>query len=153
VNPIKPLCGVGQTGSTTVEAGVTLSLLLLFILEIVQFAQTLFAYKTMLLAIEETGRYAILHSHRLLDVCTAQKQAPRCPLPSNTALVICAAAVAQHLFSLYHGSNIDVSVTEDRTSFPPRITICASYSADSITPQLFPDGPLILARQVTVPLI
>jgi TadE-like protein len=153
VNTIKPFCGLGQSGSATVEAGVTLSLLLLFILGTVQFAQTLFAYNTMLLAIEETGRYAMLHNHRPLDVCTAQKQVPKCPLPSNTALANCAAAVAQQLFSLYQGSIIDVSVTEDRTTSPPRITICASYPVDPLASALFFYPPLSFARRVTVPLI
>jgi hypothetical protein len=153
VNTIKPSCGIGQAGNATVEAGVTISLLLLLILGTVQLGQTLTAYNTMLFVIEEAGRYAMVHNHELPDACANQRQAPSCPVPSDTALANCAAGLAQQLLFLYQGSNIDISATEDRTSSPPRLTICASYPIDSVVPQLLRSSPLTLARQVTVPLI
>ena len=153
MNIIKPLRTIGEDGNATVEAAVTISLLLLLIIGIIQFGEALYAYNAMLLAVEEAGRYAMVHNRHPPDACPGQNQAARCPTPTNTSLANCAATVAQQLFSRYQGSNIDVSVTEDRTSSPATVTICASYSADFVTLQLFSDGPLILARQVTVPLI
>jgi len=153
VNTIKTLCRIGQAGNATAEASVTISLLLLLILGAGGFVRTLSAYNTMLLAIQEAGRYAMVHNQQLQDACTTQRQAPRCPLPSNTALANCAAEVAQRRFSLYQGSNIDVSVVEDRTSSPPTITICASYPVDSFVPEILSYPPITLAREVTVPLI
>ena len=145
--------GTEEAGNATVEAAATMSVLLLLIFTTVAFGQTLCAYNTMLLVAEEAGRYAMVHNHEPPDACAAQKQTPRCPTPSNTPLANCAAALTQQLFVAYQGSEIDVSVAEDRTSSPGTITICTSYPIDFVMPQLLPYGRLTLARQVTVPLI
>ena len=149
----RPALGTEEAGNATVEAAATMSVLLLLIFTTVGFGQALCAYNTMLLVAEEAGRYAMVHNHEPLDACAVQKQTPRCPTSSNTPLANCAAALTQQLFVAYQGSQIDVSVAEDRTSSPPTITICTSYPIDFVMPQLLPYGPLILARQVTVPLI
>jgi Flp pilus assembly protein TadG len=142
-----------EDGTAAVEAVVTISVLLLLILGIVEFGQAFWTYNTMLLAVEEAGRYAMVHNQGPPEVCAAQNQAPQCPTLSNTALANCSAALAQQFLFAYQAPNIGVSVTEDRTSSPATITICASYSLDFIAPQLVPYGALTLARQVTVPLI
>jgi Flp pilus assembly protein TadG len=142
-----------EAGTTTVEAGVTISLLLLIILGVVEFGQTFCTYNTMILAVEEAGRYAMVHNQGPPAGCSAQNQAPRCPTLSNTPLANCSAALAQQFLSAYQAPNIDVSVTEDRTSIPGTITICASYSVDFVPPLLFPYDSVNLTRQVTVPLI
>jgi Flp pilus assembly protein TadG len=141
-----------EAGNVTVESGVTISFLLLLIFGTVEFGHLFCTYNTMLLAVEETGRYAMVHSQGQPDACRAQSQAPRCPTLTNTPLANCSAALAQQLLSAYE-ANIDVSVREDRTSIPGTITICASYSADFGAPTLLPFGTLNLMRQVTVPLI
>jgi Flp pilus assembly protein TadG len=145
--------GTEEAGNATVEAAATMSVLLLLIFTTIEFGQTLCVYNTMLLVAEEAGRYAMVHNHEPPDACAAQKQAPRCPTPSNTPLANCAAALTQQLFLSYQGSQIDVAVAEDRASSPATITICTSYPIDFVMPQLLPYGPLTLARQVTVPLI
>jgi len=146
--------GGTEAGSATVEAGVTISLLLLLTVGIVEFGQAFWTYNTMLLAVEEAGRYAMVYNHGPPLACSAQSQAPSCPTLSNTPVANCSAALAQRILSAYQTPNIDVSVTEDRTSFPATITICASYSGgEFVAPQLLPYGPLSLTRQVTVPLI
>jgi Flp pilus assembly protein TadG len=142
-----------EDGSATVEAGVTISALLLLIVGTVEFGQALWTSNTMLLAIEEAGRYAMVYNQGPLDTCGAQSQAPRCPILSNTPLANCSAARAQRVLSAYQAPNIDVSVREDGTSSPATITICASYSLDFVPLQLLPYGALNLTRQVTVPLI
>ena len=145
--------GSAEAGTTTVEAGVTISLLVLVILGIVEFGQTFWTYNTVLLAVEEAGRYAMVHNQGPPDTCAAQSQAPRCPTPSNTQLANCSAEWAQRVLSVYQAPSIDVSVNEDTTSSPATITICASFSLDFVLPQLLRYGPINLTRQVTVPLI
>jgi Flp pilus assembly protein TadG len=142
-----------EAGSATVEASVTISALLLLIVGTVEFGQAVWTSNTMLLAVEEAGRYAMVNDQGPLDTCGAQSQAPRCPILSNTPLANCSAARAQRVLSAYQASNIDVSVREDSTSSPATITICASYSLDFVPLQLLPYGALNLTRQVTVPLI
>ena len=65
-----------EDGSATVEAGVTISALLLLIVGTVEFGQALWTSNTMLLAIEEAGRYAMVYNQGPLDTCGAQSQAP-----------------------------------------------------------------------------
>jgi hypothetical protein len=153
MNIRRPARGTEEAGNATVEAAATMSVLLLLIFTTVAFGQTLCAYNTMLLVAEEAGRYAMVHNSNPPGGCAAQKQNPQCPTPSNTPLADCAAALTQQLFFSYQGSQIDVSVAEDRTSSPATITICTSYPINFVIPQLFPYGPLTLARQVTVPLM
>ena len=142
-----------EAGSAAVEAGVTISALLLLIVGTVEFGQAVWTSNTMLLAVEEAGRYAMVYNQGPLDTCGAQSQAPRCPILSNTPLANCSAARAQRVLSAYKAPNIDVSVRGDSTSSPATITICASYSLDFVPLQLLPFGALNLTRQVTVPLI
>ena len=142
-----------EAGSAAVEAGVTISALLLLIVGTVEFGQAVWTSNTMLLAVEEAGRYAMVYNQGPLDTCGAQSQAPRCPILSNTPLANCSAARAQRVLSAYQAPNIDVSVREDSTSSPATITICASYSFDFVPLQLLPYRGLNLTRQVTVPLI
>jgi Flp pilus assembly protein TadG len=142
-----------EAGSAAVEAGVTISALLLLIVGTVEFGQAVWTSNTMLLAVEEAGRYAMVYDQGPLDTCGAQSQAPRCPILSNTPLANCSAARAQRVLSAYKAPNIDVSVRGDSTSSPATITICASYSLDFVPLQLLPFGALNLTRQVTVPLI
>jgi Flp pilus assembly protein TadG len=153
MNTGKPSWGSAEAGTTTVEAGVTISFLLLLILGTVEFGQTFCTYNTMLLSVEQAGRYAMVNNQGTPDTCGAQSQAPGCPTVTNTPLANCSAARAQQVLSAYQGPNVGVSVAEDMTTSPATITICASYSVDFIPPQLLPYGPINLTRQVTVPLI
>jgi Flp pilus assembly protein TadG len=153
MNIRRPLRHSVEAGNATVEAGVTISVLLLLILGIAQFGQTFWAYNTILLAVAEAGRYAMVHNQSPPDNCGAQSQAPRCPTLSNTQLANCTAALALQVLAAYQVPKIEVSVREDRTSFPATITICASYSVDYVAPQFLPIGPFNLTRQIMVPLI
>ena len=142
-----------EEGSVAVEAGITISVLLLLIVGSVEFGQAFWTYNTMLLAVEEAGRYAMIHNRGPVVTCSAQSQASQCPTFSNTPLANCSAAWAQQILSAYQAPSIGVSVNEDTASFPATMTICASYSFDFLAPQLLPYGPLDLTSQVTVPLI
>jgi hypothetical protein len=144
--------GGSEDGTAAIEAVVSISVLFLFILGIVELAQAMWTYNTMLFAAEEAGRYAMVHNRRLAAICEPQGPAPRCPAASNTPLANCSAALVRQVLSPYRPSNIEISVREDRTVFPGRITICASYSADFVASPLLPHGTLNLTREVTVPL-
>jgi Flp pilus assembly protein TadG len=140
-------------GSTAVEASIILSALLLLIFGTIEFGRALWTENTMLLAVQEAGRFAMISNDSLPISCGAQSQAPSCPAPSNTPLANCAAALAQQVLSAYQAANIEISVKEDQTSAPATITICASHSFGFAAPGLLPYGPLNLKSQVTVPLV
>ena len=142
-----------EQGSAAVEASITISVLLLLIVGSIEFGRAVWTYDSMLLAVEEAGRYAMVYHQGPPVTCGAQTQAPRCPTLSNTPLANCSATRAQQVLSAYLASDVDVSVTEDTTSSPATITVCTSHSIDFIAPQLLPYGPLNLTRQLTVPLI
>jgi len=142
-----------EEGSAAVEAGIVISALLLLIVGSVEFGRAFWTYNTMLLAVEEAGRYAMVHNQSPLASCDTQSQALQCPALSNTPLANCSAMRAQQILSAYQVSSIGVSVLEDTTSSPATMTICASYSFDFFAPLLLPYGPLNLTSQITVPLI
>jgi Flp pilus assembly protein TadG len=148
----KSRCGTDQ-GAAAVEASITLSVLLLLIVGSIEFGRAMWTYNTMLLAVEEAGRYAMVYNQGPPVTCGSQTQAARCPTLSNTSLANCSAARAQQILSAYQAPTINVSVTEETTSSPATITICASYSFDFVAPHLLPYGALNLTRQITVPLI
>lgn len=138
-----------QDGATAVELGVIMSVLLLLILGSVEFGRAFWTYNTMLLAVEEAGRFAMVYKHGRPETCTIQRQAADCPTLSNTPLANCSATRAQQVLAAYDVRNIAVSVREDSAT----ITICASYSFDFIAPRLLPYGPLNLTSRIAVPVI
>jgi hypothetical protein len=149
----KPCRCSSEDGTAAIEAVVSISVLLLFILGIVELGQAMWTYNTMLLAAEEAGRYAMVHNRRFAAICEPQGPAPRCPDASNTPLANCSAALVRQVLSPYRPLNIEISVREDRTVFPGTITICASYSANFVASPFLPYGTFNLTREVTVPLM
>jgi Flp pilus assembly protein TadG len=142
-----------EEGSVAVEAGITISVLLLLMIGSVELGRALWANNTMLLAVEEAGRYAMVHHDGAPATCSPQKPVWQCPIPSNTPLANCSAEWAQQVLTAYWASSVNVSVAEDTMSSPATITICASYLFNFLAPQLLPYGPLNLTQQLTVPLI
>ena len=142
-----------ESGSAAVEAALIMSALLFSIVGAVETARALWTYNTMLIAVEQAGRYAMMYSHRPPAVCVTQTQAPQCPALSNTPLANCSAWYAQQVLAAYRTPSIGVSVAVDPTTSPRTVTICASYSFDFIAPHLIPYGPLDLMSSVTVPMI
>jgi Flp pilus assembly protein TadG len=140
-------------GAAAVEASIILSALLLLIVGSIEFGRALWTGNTMLLAVQEAGRFAMISNDASPNICGAQSPAPSCPAPSNTPLANCAAALAQQVLSSYQVANIEISVSEDETSTPATITICARHSFGFAAPGLLPFGPLNLKSQVTVPLV
>jgi hypothetical protein len=87
-----------------------MAVLLLMIAGSIEFAQALWTNNTMLLAVEQAGRYAMVHSQTPPPTWTAQEQASHCPVLSATPLPNCAASWAQQVLSSYQAPNIGVSV-------------------------------------------
>jgi Flp pilus assembly protein TadG len=150
---ISPSWRSGEEGSAAAEASIVMSVLLLLVVGSMEFGRAFWTANTMLLAVEEAGRYAMTYRHEPASNCAAQSQAASCPLLSSTPVADCSASLAQQILSDYQLPDIAVSVSEDTMTSPSTITVCASYSFDFIAPGLLPYGPLHLARQVTVPLI
>src|SRR5262249_38382769 len=126
-----------EGGAAAAEAALTMTVLLLMIVGSMEFAQALWTNNTMLLAVEQAGRYAMVHNKAAPTTCAAQNQASHCPVLSATPLANCAASWAQEALSSYQAPNIGVSASEDTTSTPNTMTICASYSFNFIAPGLF----------------
>ena len=142
-----------EAGSAAVEAALIMSALLLAVVGSVETARALWTYNTMLIAVEEAGRYAMMYNHRPPAICVTQTQAAQCPALSNTPLANCSAWYAQQVLAGYRTPSIGVSVAVDSTTSPATVTICASHSFEFIAPHLLPYGPLDLRSSVTVPLI
>ena len=141
-----------EEGAAAVEVSVIIGVLLLVILCSIELARVLWTYNTMLLAVQEAGRFAMTYNHGRSSPCPTQNQAQHCPKQSDTPLANCSALRARQFLSAYQAANVDVSVEEDPASFPARVTICASTSFGFTAPQLLPIGTLDLISQVTVPL-
>ncbi len=142
-----------EAGSAAVEAALIMSAMLLAVVGVVETARALWTYNTMLIAVEQAGRYAMMYNHRPPAACAPQAQAAQCPAFSNTPLANCSAWYAQQVLAAYGTPSIDVSVAVDPTTSPATVTICASHSFDFIAPHLLPYGPLGLMSSVTVPMI
>lgn len=136
-----------EEGSAAVEAALVLPILLLFIIGSVEFGRALWTYHTMLLAVEEAGRYAMVYgaSPNLLSSAS-------CPNVTTVTLSNCAVAKANAYLAAYGGTGVTVSPSED-SSTPPNLTITATYPFNFVTPGLLPYGPITLSSQVTVPTI
>ena len=139
-----------DAGSAAVEAAFIMSALLLAVVGGVEFARALWVYNTMLIAIEQAGRFAMAYNHRPPTTCMAQTQALRCPPFSDTPLANCSAGYAQQVLTAYRAPPVAVSVSVDAAASPPTITVCASQSFDFIAPQLLPFGPSQFTSRVTV---
>jgi Flp pilus assembly protein TadG len=142
-----------EAGSAAVEAALIMSALLVAVVGSVETARALWTYNTMLIAVEEAGRYAMTYNHHPPAVCLPQTQTAQCPALSNTPLANCSAWYAQQVLAAYQAPSIGVSVAVDSTTSPATVTICASHLFDFIAPRLLPYGPLDLTSSVTVPLI
>jgi TadE-like protein len=147
-----------EEGATAVEAAIVLSTFLVITLGLVEFAIAYWNYSTMLLAVDEGGRYAMVYNQGPPAPCGAQSQAPGCPSISGGALENCAVARARTVLTNYQASNT-VKVSANRVAgsagpppLPDIMNICASYSFSFIAPALLPFGPIALKSQVTVPL-
>ena len=144
-----------EEGATAVEAAIVLSTFLVITLGLVEFAMAYWNYSTMLLAVDEGGRYAMVYNQGPPAPCGAQTQAPGCPLLTAGALENCTAARAQTVLTNYNAPStvaVSAKLIPPSGAFPAKMNICASYSFGFMAATLLPYGPIALQSQVTVPL-
>jgi Flp pilus assembly protein TadG len=144
-----------EDGATAVEAAIVLSTFLVITLGLVEFAMAYWNYSTMLLAVDEGGRYAMVYNQGPPAPCGAQSQAPGCPSLTAGALENCTAARAQTVLTNYNAPStvaVSAKLIPPSGAFPAKMNICASYSFGFMAATLLPYGPIALQSQVTVPL-
>jgi hypothetical protein len=139
-----------EQGATAVETALVISTLLLLIFGALEFGQAFWTYNTMVLAIEEAGRYAIVFNPGNYP---SGPPSASCPGVPTVTLGNCTVARANSVLSAYAVSGVSVSCTAGCTGTPATMTIQATYALNFVTPNLFPYGPISLQTQLTVPLI
>ena len=121
-------------GATAVETAITISLSLALVFGIIEFGMALWQWNTMLLAVEQTGRYVMVNNASC-DTSCAQVQM-QAVLPAAS---VCATPTA---------GQICVSATKSAGT-PSTMTLTAAYNFNLLA--LF--GPFTITSQGTVPLI
>ena len=107
-----------EEGSAAIEAAFVLPVLLLFTIGSVELGRALWTYHTMLLAVEEAGRYAMVYA-----ASPSLLTAASCPNVASVTLQNCAVAKAKANLAAYDGATgVSVTSSEDGAS-PPNLTI------------------------------
>jgi Flp pilus assembly protein TadG len=123
-----------EAGAVAVEAAVLLPALLLLMVGIVKFGAAFWQWHTMLLAVEQAGRYVMVNNSSC-DVSCAETQM-KTVLPSAS---VCTAPSK---------GKICVSATKDTSTSPSTMTLTANYSFDFFGLA----GPFTIKSEGTVPL-
>jgi Flp pilus assembly protein TadG len=130
------------SGAATVEMALTLSLLLFLILGAIQFGLVFWQWNTMLLAVEEAGRYAMLYNPTSLASANLTL-AQVCPGGVATvSLANCAVAWANQ----NGGSNVTLTCTSGCAAGSATMTFTATSTFNFIT-------SFSLSRAIEVPAI
>jgi len=140
----RPLRRGKEEGSAAIEAAIVLPVLLLAVIGSVEFGRGLWTYHTMLLAVEEAGRYAMVYGASPSLLTSAS-----CPNVATVSLANCAVAKANAYLADYGGTGVNVTSSAATST----LTIQATYTFNFIDPILLPFGPITLSNQVTVPTI
>jgi Flp pilus assembly protein TadG len=147
-------------GATAVEAAITISIALALVLGIIEFGMALWQWNTMALAVEEAGRYVMVHNATCNTATCAETQMKN-TLSSYVGLVtsvnsgICA-GTPPNLTAPSPG-NICVYATAPTGANPQTITLTAIYAYSNI---IVPSkllagtlaGPFKATSQATFPL-
>jgi len=140
----RPLRRGKEEGSAAIEAAVVLLVLPMFLIGSVEFGRALWMGHTMLLAVEEAGRYAMVYGASPSLLTSAS-----CPNVATVSLANCAVAKANAYLADYGGTGVNVTSSAATST----LTIQATYTFNFIDPILLPFGPITLSNQVTVPTI
>jgi len=128
-----------------VEAAIIFTAFMLLIFGILQFAQIFWTWNTMLLAIGEAGRYAMIYNPTNFPPAVG---VPGC----NDTLANCAVAQANAVLAAYPSPSVAVSCFSGCAGNSPTMTLQGTFTFDFLFPTLFPYGPITLTSQYTVPL-
>jgi Flp pilus assembly protein TadG len=129
-----------EEGATAVETAIVLPAFMLVVFGIVEFTQIFWTWNTMLLALEEAGRYAMVYH-----------SGP--PASCADTLANCAVARANDVLSAYPSPSVAVSCSAGCTGTPTAMTIQGTFTYNFVASGLLPYGPITMTQSVTVPLI
>src|SRR5260370_12865483 len=127
----------GEKGATAVETALVISTLLLLIFGAIEFGQAFWTYNTMVLAIEEAGRYAIVFNPGNYP---SGPPSASCPGVPTVTLGNCTVARANSVLSAYAVSGARVACTAGCTGTPTTMTIQGASALNFLTPHPRPDG-------------
>jgi hypothetical protein len=137
-----------EEGAALVETAIIMSVLMILIFGLIEFAQIFWTWNTMLLAMEEGGRYAMIYN------TTSNPNGP--PATCVGTLGDCAVARANAVLAAYPSPNVMITCFAgcDLSATPPptTMTLQGSLTFDFVVPRLLPWGPITLTSQFTVPL-
>jgi hypothetical protein len=139
-----------EQGATAVETALIMSALLLLIFGAMEFSVAFWTYNTMVLAIQEAGRYAMVFNPGNYPSGPPPSSCPGVP---TVTLGNCAVARANSVLAAYAVSGVSVSCPGCTSGTPVAMTLQATYAINFVTSNLFPYGPISLQTQLTVPLI
>src|SRR5438045_9085734 len=115
-----------EKGATAVETALIMSTLLLLIFGAIEFGRAFWAYNTMLLAIEEAGRYAMVFNPANYP---SGPPSSSCPGVPTVTLGNCIVARANSVLSAYAISGVTISCTAGCPGTPaPSITLQGTYA-------------------------
>jgi len=139
-----------EEGAVAVEAAIAISGFLILIFGMIEFAQVFWTWNTMMLAIEEGGRYAMVY-----NAATYPNGPPAASCSASPAtLANCAVAKANAVLAAYPSPSVTVSCTVGCGTSPPptTMTLQGTFTFNLIPSGLLAYGPITLTRTATVPL-
>lgn len=145
-----------QEGATAVEAALVISAFMLLVFGLVQFAEIFWTWNTMMLAIEEGGRYAMIYNPtNYPNFPNAPPAAVSCSATPAT-LANCAVAQANATLATYPSLSVTVSCSAGPSNCTTvnanLMTLQGTFTFNFVAPNLLPFGPIMITRQLTVPL-
>jgi Flp pilus assembly protein TadG len=141
-----------EEGAATAEAAIILSAFTLLIFGLVQFALVFWTWNTMMLGLEEGGRYAMVYNG-YPGTITSGPTANNPPGCADT-LANCAVARANSTLSSYPSLIVTVSCTAGPascTSVSTAMTLQGTFTYNFLGSGSLP-GSITVTKQVTVPL-
>ena len=144
-------------GATALETALVLFfVLLLFIIGILEFGRALWNWNSLLLAVAQGGRFAMVNTgNQNLAACTAPTPTPTitgCSSANPSTLPLCTAVQTNQSLMGFESSSVSITITCTGTS-PTTMEVGATYHFQFIAEGLFPSGPIRLSTQVKVPLM
>lgn len=140
-----------DAGASAVEAALVLSVLLLVLFGLIEFATAFWQWNTMLFAVEQAGRCTMVNNGNATDwwcgttqlTCGSQDSCAETAMQSvlTTASASCADPANPP------AGQFCVSATSDTAATPPTMTLTASYGFNILT-----TSPFTLSNSKTVPL-
>jgi Flp pilus assembly protein TadG len=137
---------------------------MLLVFGLVQFAEIFWTWNTLMLAIEEGGRYAMIYNPtNYHNFPNAPPAAVSCSATPAT-LANCAVAQANATLATYPSLSVTVSCSagppgpsgpSDCTTVNANLTtmtLQGTFTFNFVTSNLLPFGPITITRQLTVPL-